>query len=72
MEVILTVRMNLGDTPADAVTLLDRRRVPWVGSVFDNRDRIARGLLEVMVGAGLRQPATWKRWLSPHRRRGAS
>ena len=56
LEVILTLKMNFGDTPADAVTLIDERRLPLVGSVFENRDRIAREFVRVLVKAGARQP----------------
>lgn len=61
MEVILTVKMNFGDHPRDAMTLMHERRVPLVGSVFDNRDRIAREFLRMMVKAGARQPAIMRR-----------
>jgi len=57
MEVVLTVKMNFGDHPRDAVTLVEERRVPLVGSVFENRDRIAREFLRLLVKAGARQPA---------------
>lgn len=56
MEVILTVKFNFGDHPHDAMTLLEERRVPLVGSVFENRDRIAREFLRLLVKAGARQP----------------
>ena len=55
MEVTLTFKMNFGDTPADAVTLIDERKVPLVGSVFDNRDRIAREFVRLMLKAGAQQ-----------------
>ena len=61
MEVILTVRMNFGDHPRDAMTLVEERRVPLVGSVFDNRDRIAREFLRLLVKAGARQPGVMRR-----------
>lgn len=63
MEVILTFKMNFGDVPGDATTLIDRRRVPLVGSVFDNRDRIAREFLRLMLKAGARQPRVVRRLL---------
>lgn len=52
LEVVLTFRMNFGEGPADALTLVDGRRVPLVGSVFENRDRIAREFVRLMVKAG--------------------
>ena len=52
MEVELTVKMNFGDRPSEAVTLVDGRKVPLVGSVFENRDRIAREFVKLLVKAG--------------------
>jgi hypothetical protein len=71
MDVILTLKVNFGDAPGDAVTLLDGRRVPLAGSVFDNRDRIAREFLRLLVKAGARQPRVMRRLLAlqPGRRR---
>jgi hypothetical protein len=68
MEVILTVKFNFGDHPHEAMTLVDERRVPLVGSIFDNRDRIAREFLRLLVRAGARQPG---RLLGRGRKRGA-
>lgn len=63
LEVILTFKMNLGDRASDAVTLIEERRVPLVGSVFDNRDRILREFLRLLMKAGARQPAVMRRLL---------
>jgi hypothetical protein len=68
MDVILTLKINLGDRPEDAVTR--ERRVPLVGSVFDNRDRIAREFLRLLLKVGLAQPQTLRRlWGPPGRHR---
>lgn len=61
MEVVLTLKMNFGDRPDDALTLIQNRRVPLVGSVFENRDRIARELLRLMLKAGAMQPRVMRR-----------
>lgn len=63
LEVILTFKMNLGDRPSDAMTLIEERRVPLVGSVFENRDRILREFLRLLMKAGTRQPAVMRRLL---------
>lgn len=63
MEVVLTLKMNFGQVPGDAITVIDGRRVPLVGSVFDNRDRIAREFLRLMVKVGARQPRMVRRLL---------
>ena len=62
LDVILTLKVNLGDHPGDAVTLIEERRVPLVGSVFENRDRIARGFVSLLMKAGA-QPRALRRLL---------
>ena len=64
LEVILSFKMRFGEAPDDQLTLIDERRVPLVGSVFDNRDRIAREFLRLLVKAGVRRPS---RMLSPRK-----
>jgi hypothetical protein len=59
LEVVLTFKMNLGDRPEDALTLIKNQRVPLVGSVFENRDRIARGFVRLLIKAGAKQPRIW-------------
>ena len=56
LEVRLSVKVNFGETPADAVTVMDDRAVPMVNSVFDNRDRILRLFAMTLVRVGLSQP----------------
>lgn len=56
MEVVLTLKMNFGDRPDDALTLIQNRRVPLVGSVFDNRDRLLREFLRLLLKASAKQP----------------
>jgi len=56
LEVCLTLKVNFGDAPGDAVTLVDNQHVPLVGSVFENRDRIARGLVRMLIKAGSLRP----------------
>lgn len=56
LEVDLTLVFRFGDEPGDAVTVLDNRRVPMVGSIFDSRDAIMRGFVKHMLKAGLTQP----------------
>ena len=67
MDVILTLKINLGDHPGDAVTLIDERRVPLVGSVFENRDRIAREFLALLMKAGA-HPRALRRLLGEGKR----
>ena len=64
MEVILTLKVNFGSHPGDAMTLIEERKVPLVGSVFDNRDRIAREFLRLLLMAGARQPRVLRKMLA--------
>lgn len=61
---VLTFKMNFGDRPEDALTLIKSRRVPLAGSVFENRDRIARGFMHLLLRAGAMQPRVWRGMLS--------
>ena len=56
LDVHLTLRMNFGETPDDAITVMDNQRVPMVGSVFHYRDRIVRSFAMLLVKTGLAQP----------------
>ena len=60
LDVILTLKINLGDQPGDAVTLLEEQRIPLVGSVFENRERIAREFVSLMIKAGAQPRALRK------------
>ena len=66
MEVVLTLKLNFGDHPDDAVTLIEERSVPLVGSVFENRERIAREFLRLLMKAGS-QPRVVRRLLEGQR-----
>ena len=56
LEVDLTVSFRFGDEPRDKVTVIDNRRVPMVGSVFDSRDTVVRGFVRMLLKAGISQP----------------
>lgn len=56
LDVRLTFKINFGETPADAVTVMNERRVPMVNSVFEHRDRIVRTFAMSLVRVGLSQP----------------
>ncbi len=60
LEIRMTMRFNFGDTPEEAVTVMNDRRVPMVGSVFDSRDRILRGFTALLVRASMSQPKVAK------------
>ena len=63
MDVILTLKVNFGG-PGDAMTLLEEQKIPLVGSVFENRDRIAREFLRLLLAATSRHPRVLKTLLS--------
>jgi len=67
MDVVLTLKVNFGDHPDDALTLIEERRVPLAGSVFENRDRIAREFVSLLMKAGA-HPRVLKRLLGEGRR----
>lgn len=56
LEVDLTVSFRFGDEPGDKVTMIDNRRVPMVGSVFEQRDTMVRNFVKLLLKAGLTQP----------------
>lgn len=56
LEVELTVAFRFGDEPGDRVVMIDNRKVPMVGSVFDSRDAILRGFAKLLIKAGMTQP----------------
>lgn len=57
MDVNLTVKFNFGKEAEDAVTILNDVRVPMVDSVFNNRDRIVKGFVSLLLKSGLKSPA---------------
>lgn len=57
LDVSLTVRFNFGEESQDAITVIDDRRIPMVGSVFANRDRIIRNFIGLLLKTGLREPS---------------
>ncbi|WP_028007705.1 hypothetical protein [Solimonas flava] len=56
LDVQLTVRFNFGAAPDDHVTVINNRRVPMVGSVIANRDRILRGFVSLLIRTAMKQP----------------
>jgi len=56
LEVQLTVRFKFGAEPRDQVTVINNRRVPMVGSVISNRDRIVKGFVNLLIRTALKQP----------------
>lgn len=75
VDLELTLRFNFGDAPGDRVTVMDAQRVPMVGSVIANRDRILRGFLRLMLRTAARQPAVARElfpWINRKARRRAN
>lgn len=56
LEVRVSLRFVFGDGPGESVRMIDDRRVPLVGSVFEHRDRILRSFAMLMLRAGVAQP----------------
>ena len=63
VNVELTVRFNFGDTPEDAVTVIDGQKIPMVDSVFKSRDAILKNFVRLLVKAGLKQPRVMRELL---------
>ena len=56
LDVQLTVAFRFGDAPQDRVTVIDDRRIPMVGGLLSNRDRIIRGFMSLIMKTALTQP----------------
>ncbi len=56
LDVRLTFKINFGESPADAVTVMHERQVPMVNSVFEHRDRIIRTFAMSLLRVGMAQP----------------
>lgn len=56
LDIDLTVSFRFGDEPGDKVTMIDNRRVPMVGNVFEQRDAMVRGFVRLLLKAGITQP----------------
>ena len=52
----MTLRFKFGHEPEDAVTVMNDRRVPLVGGIFESRDRIVRAFAVLLVRTGMAQP----------------
>lgn len=51
----VSLRFTFGDELGDSVQMIDDRRVPLVGSVFENRDLILHSFTLLMLRAGIMQ-----------------
>ncbi len=67
LDVQLTVAFRFGDDVQDQVTVIDDRRIPMVGGLISNRDRIIRGFMKLILRAAVTQPRV-ARQLFPLRR----
>ncbi len=56
LDVELTLSFRFGDEADDKITMIDNRRIPMVGSVFEKRDLLIRNFVKLMVKAGVSQP----------------
>jgi hypothetical protein len=56
LDLRLSVRLRFGDEPDELVTLMQDRRVPLAGSVFDARDAILRGFSRLLIKGAALQP----------------
>ena len=56
VDIRLTVAFRFGDQPGEQVTMMDDRHIPFVGSLFESRDKILRGFTRLLIKAGAQQP----------------
>lgn len=56
VDIRLTVAFRFGDEPGERVTVMDDRHIPFVGSLFESRDKILRGFTRLLIKAGAQQP----------------
>jgi hypothetical protein len=56
LEVRMTLSFRFGDEAEDSVTVMNDRKLPMVGSVFQSRDRIVRAFAVLLVRTGMAQP----------------
>lgn len=56
LSVALSVSLRFGEAAEDRVTVIDNRRIPMIGGLFDNRDRILRGFMGLLLRAAVIQP----------------
>lgn len=56
LEVRLSLKVNFGVEPGESVILMNERRIPMVNSVFENRDRILRSFVMLLMRASMTQP----------------
>jgi hypothetical protein len=56
LDVQLSVAFRFGEAPEDRVTVIDDRRIPMVGGLLNNRDRIVRGFMKLLLRTAVTQP----------------
>lgn len=61
LEVTLQVDVRYGVEPDDVVTIVEQRRIPLLGTLFEQRDALMRGLLRLMMKAAMATPGVLRR-----------
>lgn len=56
LQVLLSVSFRFGHEEDDVVTMIDQRRVPLLGGVFEHRDAILRGFTRLLLKASFASP----------------
>ncbi|HEX4873080.1 MAG TPA: hypothetical protein VFV27_12275 [Nevskiaceae bacterium] len=56
LDVHLSLSFRFGEEPDDRIQVMNNRRVPLVGSVFERRDAILRAFTRLLVQASVRSP----------------
>jgi len=63
LDIRLSLTVNFGDRPEDAVQIIPERRLKFAGNVFLYRDRIIRFLLFNTLKAATEQPDVYRELL---------
>lgn len=61
LEVTLQVDVRYGAAPEDVVTIVEQRRIPLLGTLFEQRDVLMRGLFKLMMKAAMATPGVLRR-----------
>lgn len=59
LDIRLSLKVNFGDTPEEAIQVIENRKLKFVGNVFRYRDRIVRFLLFNTLRAAAESPRVY-------------
>lgn len=60
LEINLTLVIRTGPDPVDRFTIMNNRKIPMVGSVFEYRNRIQRFVVRALLKVASSSPAVYR------------